>query len=297
LTTATVPILPAVAVALSAAVWGTYWIPLRAAEATGLGPSWVTFAFYAVPAAALAPLAAARWRRFAAAGPSLAVTGAAAGGAFALYANALLETEVVRALLLFYATPLWSTLLARWQLAEPITGRRLAGLALGVTGLLVILGADPGLPMLRNAGDWMGLGSGLAWAFAAVRLRADRAHATAEVALACFGFAALTAAALALALHGGLGAPAAWGALAGEWWFPAFTLAVLLPSTVLILWGSGHLSPGLVGILFMSEVSVGTISAALLAGEPFGVREAAGVALVTSAGVIELVPGRLRVSR
>ncbi len=50
------------------------------------------------------------------------------------------------------------------------------------------------------------------------------------------------------------------------------------------------LSPGIVGILFMTEISVGSVTAALWAGEPFGGREIAGILLISSAGVAESLP-------
>ncbi|HJL53422.1 MAG TPA: hypothetical protein QF695_12400, partial [Arenicellales bacterium] len=44
-----------------------------------------------------------------------------------------------------------------------------------------------------------------------------------------------------------------------------------------------------VGVLFMTEISVGAISAALLTNEPFGTREILGVILITAAGLTEVV--------
>jgi drug/metabolite transporter (DMT)-like permease len=82
----------------------------------------------------------------------------------------------------------------------------------------------------------------------------------------------------------------AWAALAA--------LAWLLPCTWLLLWGARFLEPGRVSLLLLLEVAVAALSAALLAGEPFGLREAAGSLLVLAAGALEaaaeLRPGRHR---
>jgi hypothetical protein len=40
----------------------------------------------------------------------------------------------------------------------------------------------------------------------------------------------------------------------------------------------------------MTEISVGTVTAALWAGEPFGLREITGVLLISIAGLAESVP-------
>ena len=73
-------------------------------------------------------------------------------------------------------------------------------------------------------------------------------------------------------------------------------LAWLLPCTWLLLWGARHLEPGRVALLLLLEVAVAASSAALLAGEPFGIREAMGCLLILGAGAVEalaeLRPGR-----
>jgi len=44
-----------------------------------------------------------------------------------------------------------------------------------------------------------------------------------------------------------------------------------------------------VGLLFMTEISVGALTAAIWAGEPFGIREIVGVVLITAAGATESI--------
>ena len=57
----------------------------------------------------------------------------------------------------------------------------------------------------------------------------------------------------------------------------------------LTIWPAMRLSPGRVGLLLMSEVVVGVGSAALLAGEPFGLRELSGTLLILAAGAVEVL--------
>jgi drug/metabolite transporter (DMT)-like permease len=63
----------------------------------------------------------------------------------------------------------------------------------------------------------------------------------------------------------------------------------LIPVMWGIYWGSRHVDPGRLGILLQIEVVVGISSAALFAGEPFGMREAIGSVLVISAGLVEVI--------
>jgi drug/metabolite transporter (DMT)-like permease len=70
-------------------------------------------------------------------------------------------------------------------------------------------------------------------------------------------------------------------------WAALAALAWLLPVTWLLLWGARFLEPGRVSLLLLFEVAVAATSAALLAGEPFGPREALGCLLILCAGALE----------
>ncbi len=53
------------------------------------------------------------------------------------------------------------------------------------------------------------------------------------------------------------------------------------------MWGAPKLNPAVVGLLFMTEISVGAVTAALWSGETFGLQEIVGVVLISAAGVAE----------
>jgi drug/metabolite transporter (DMT)-like permease len=96
--------------------------------------------------------------------------GLLAGFAFALYIASLVLTDVVRAILLFYMSPLWSTLLGILVLKERLTGNRVVALLLAFSGLYIVLVVEGGLPIPRNKGDWFALTSGFCWSIASVKL-------------------------------------------------------------------------------------------------------------------------------
>ena len=66
-----------------------------------------------------------------------------------------------------------------------------------------------------------------------------------------------------------------------------FKLVLILPSTFAFLWEPKFQSPGIVGLLTMTEIVTGSISVALLSGEPFGNHEVIGTLLITGASLIE----------
>lgn len=77
---------------------------------------------------------------------------------------------------------------------------------------------------------------------------------------------------------------AIWGVLP---WIVPIILVLVIPPAFAVMWGATILSPGLLAILFMTEISSGTISAVIWANEPFDFKEISGVVLITLAGVFE----------
>ena len=273
----------------SGITWGLFWIPLRMLDRAGIYGAWATILFYAVPLLFFLPYLVFRWNKILRCGLPLHLIGIASGTALALYADALIYTEVVRGLLLFYLTPVWSLILARIFLGEAITPPRMFAILLGLSGMLVILGIDVGVPLPRNIGDWMGLLGGLGWAVAAVLLRQDDGSHAMEFTLSYFFWGSVAAVIIAVSpIAGDIELPAmssVWDVLP---WFSVVAVILVIPAAWAVIWGAPHLNPGVVALLFMIEVGVGTITAAIWAGEPFGWREFIGVVLIVLAGLTEL---------
>ena len=61
------------------------------------------------------------------------------GTAFTLYANGLVETTIIRATLLFYLSPIWSTILGMIWLTERLTKARIVSIIVAVFGLVLLL--------------------------------------------------------------------------------------------------------------------------------------------------------------
>lgn len=272
---------PAIIVAVSAVFWGLWWLPLRGLEATGLGPMALNLWLYAAAAVALAPVL---WRLRATArrgGWPLAVSAGLFGAAILMWNGALQTGEVVRVTLLFFLMPVWATVLGRLCLAEPVGGRRLAAIGLGIGGALVLL-ADAWPPVPKALGDWLGLAAGLLFAGSATAARYGRVDGRVLTALAFLVAAAL--AGVAVRLGGETAVPPSLGALA---MIAAASLLWLLPTTGAQLWGAARLDPGRLALLMLLEVVAAAASAALLTDEPFGLREAAGCVLILAAGALE----------
>ena len=72
-------------------------------------------------------------------------------------------------------------------------------------------------------------------------------------------------------------------------WLLPVAILVLVPAAFATIYAPTNLNPGTTGLLFMTEISVATGTAAWLAGEPFGINQLLGVIFITLAGLSEPV--------
>jgi drug/metabolite transporter (DMT)-like permease len=272
------------------ALWGLYWLPARRLAEIALPGAWGALAIVAAAMALLAPLALRRRHELVGADPWALASVALGGAAFVLYSVGFVYGRVAIVILLFFLTPVWSTLIGRYVMRWRLPRLRAVAIALGVTGLVVMLAGDGAAPVPRGAGEWLALLSGILWSIATTGIRT---RSTLRPAGSAFVFASgAVAGALLLApflepLPGGIPRssllPAiGWTLAAGGLWWGA--------SVAALMWSAARLEPARVGLLLMAEVVVGAVSAAFLAGERLGSWEIVGGALVLSASILEVWP-------
>lgn len=281
-----------IALVLSAGVWGLYWYPLRTIEATGMAGGWSVVFFNACPLLVLIPLLVLHFRKFAAIiGPTL-LAATMIGLAFTCYANGLVETTIVRATLLYYLTPVWSTLIGVIWLSEPLTRARILAIGVAFAGLLLLLSIDgESTAQALNIGDFYSLLSGIFWAIGVATL--NRWPKIPILPLAAFIFLSTTLISTFFAgvlhndpipdlamLETALPTAALW------------SIIVFLPCFCIIFRISQFLFPGRVGILTMSEVVVAIASAAILVPEEsMDLMQWVGAVAILMAGLIEVLFG------
>ena len=273
-------------------MWGTWWIPLRKLDEIGSGTVWLLIAGVALPALLFLPRLGQSLRAIARGGWPVVICAITISAAGSLYAEGAIRGNVARVILLFYLTPVWSTLLARIMLGEPITRARLVSIVLGLLGMWIILGGDTStlIPRPKDVAEWMGLIAGVSWAFAMVYIQRTSDTSMLDLALPVFVCFALTFVIVTLVPGG-----RSWALPSVESWPIALLWVVLIalfwhiPAMLLTLFGAVEVEPGRVAILLMMEVVIGVGSAALLSGEPFGTREIIGTVCVMCASVTEFL--------
>ncbi len=279
--------------AASAAIWGLFWLPLRAFETLGLDPAWVTVGQFVLPMAFLLPFAFIRLLRRQSVGTNQAITGLLIGGAMALYCESLLLTDVVRALILFYVMPAWGTIVEIGFMGRRFTLWRGLSLLLSMAGLLALLRVSADLEVTLNAGDAMALVSGIMYAVGAMRVRQAQEITVFEQVFAFFLFGGIFAFAMTFLPIADFGIlPTASVLIAVVPWMILMAVVFMIPVVWGLYWGNRSVDPGRLGVLLQIEVVVGISSAAIFTDEPFGWREATGALLVLGAGLIEVIANR-----
>lgn len=278
--------LPIAALLFNASVWGLSWWPVRTLDGLGQHALWATSFSFLLSVIVVGALRPGAWRDLARR-PSLAWMTIAAGTTNACFNWGVMTGDVLRVVLLFYLMPVWSLLFARWLLAEPITVRALARIALALAGAVIVLWKPgAGVPLPTSLADALGVLGGAAFAMFNVLVRRERAVAASTRALAGFIGGALVSAVIATSLVA-LGRIAPPPPPAPGWigLQLAFGLTLLLGNLAL-QHGAARLPAATTAVVMLFEVVVAALSSWLIGGESIGWTTAAGGSLIIAATLL-----------
>ena len=279
-------------IVVSSCAWGLYWLPLRSIEQSGIVGSWSIVLVNACPLIILVPLIFFNLDKLTKYPKPILFAGIMIGAAFTFYANGLVQTSVIRATLLFYLSPIWSTIIGIIWLNERLTIARVISIFVALIGLILLLYDFRNQEtVMLNFGDFSSILSGLFWALGASILKKwSKLPIIPLTAIVYFSTTSLSIL-LAIIVYK---APIPSLALIGQNFSTAFiwSVIVLLPSFCIIFRISQILFPGRVGILMMSEVAVAVISAKiLLPEEQMVILQWIGASAILLAGVVEIIFG------
>ena len=279
-------------IVVSSCAWGLYWLPLRSIEQSGIVGSWSIVLVNACPLLILVPLIFFNLDKLKKYPKPIFFAGIMIGAAFTFYANGLVETSVIRATLLFYLSPIWSTIIGIIWLNERLTIARVISIIVALIGIIFLLyDFRDQETVILNFGDFSSILSGLFWALGASILKKwSKLPIIPLTAIVYFSTTSLSIL-LAVVVYK---APIPSLALIGQNFPIAFiwSVIVLLPSFCIIFRISQILFPGRVGILMMSEVAVAVISAKiLLPEEQMVILQWIGALAILLAGVVEIIFG------
>ncbi len=158
-------------------------------------------------------------------------------------------------------------------------------MVLALAGAVILLGADSWPPLPANRGDWLALAAGLIWVIGSLLMLTRPEIGSIDYILSFFVWGGVLSVIAAIITSGAAPSFEVFAGVAP--WLLAAILLLAAPGAFAALYGASILNPGLVGIIFMAEIGVSLVLAAILTDEPFGLREAIGVALIMAAGIAE----------
>ena len=278
------------ALLVAAGMWGLFWIPQRALEAGGLTGGWATISQMVIPFAMLLPISVWRLYKGQSFGLEYPLIGLLFGGGIACYANSFLLTDVVRALILFYITPVWTTLFEIVFLRQIPRLYRYITLALALSGVWIVFGQDGVIPLPQNSGDWIALLGGILIAASAVRMEIKKPEGIYPILFSFFFYGGLFTLIQSYFLSDYLGdAPSIESWVAMMPWLLLIAILFHIPTNIVILGAPSRIGAGIFSIIILFEIVVGTFSAAVLTDELIGWREILGSSFIIFAGLTEII--------
>lgn len=269
------PLIPILACLLAASLWGIFWYPLRILNDAGINGVWTSFVVYGIAATIMLPYFLRQqkdisWRL-------VFMIALAAGWTNLSFILASLEGKIVRVLLLFYLSPIWAIVIARFILKETISLSILLLSIIAIFGAVIMLwDAEGWRSFSLDKSDYFALSSGFAFAINnALMRKAEGINITAKMFYAFSGGCLIALIAITI-----LAMPVP------EFSNSSIVLLILIACPFILImtgtaqYGATHLPLSLSSIIFLIEVVVGAISAAVLAGEAVSLQEYIGGAIL-----------------
>ena len=268
----------------AASLWGVVWYPYRLLDESGVGGIASSFFSYAVPLILFGWLHLRELRRSRSKWLWLVVLGLAAGWTNLAYVLGVLQGEVVRVLLLFYLSPLWTVVFSRILLGEKLNRAGVMIMALSLGGAMVMLWRpEGGLPLPTNRGEWLGLSAGVMFALSNVIARHLSGVSEGSKAVSIWlGVSVLTLVGLLLypaeldfVEHAGL-----------DIWALLLAIGIAIGSmTYAVQYGLARVPANQAIVIFLFELVVAAVAAYFLSSERMGLQEWVGAIMIIAASL------------
>jgi len=266
-----------------AVCWGVIWYPYRMMQEAGISGVASSFYTYILAVSIFAIIFLKQWRAAIHQPKIIILLAIVAGWTNLSYVLAIIDGEVMRVMLLFYLSPLWTLVLAHFWLKERTNRRGLAVIVLSLIGAFIMLWQEDALPLPSNNAEWLALSAGMGFSLTNVITRyASNLTLPAKSMAVWIGVLLMSLVFIALQ-----DAP-----------FPnpqdmsmsqcliMFLVAILLmAATLLVQFGITHTPVNKASVLFMFELVVAAVAAYFLTDETMTAREWFGGALIVVAAL------------
>ena len=265
-----------------ACFWGVVWYPYRLMQAAGVSGVASSFYSYVIAFMIASAIFAKHWRGLFAQPRSIIWLSLIAGWTNLAYVIAVIDGQVMRVILLFYLSPLWTLILARFWLKERTNAKGLAAIFFALLGAFIMLyDAKSGSILPSSQSDWLALSSGIGFAMTNVITRKS-AHLT-IVAKSFAVWLGVIVMSLIFMPFIGDAFPAPSFFTANHWQIMTLISLVLVLGTLLVQYGVTQMTATAASVIFLFELVVAAIASYYLAGEVMALNEWMGGILIVAA--------------
>lgn len=286
--------LASVALVYGALCWGVIWYPYRLLNDAGLTGVQSSLLSYSLALIMGGLLFSRRFKCISRIPPSAYWLSVIAGWTNLAYVLAIIDGEVMRVMLLFYLSPLWTLLLARVWLKERWHRPQLLAIALSLLGAALMLTDGKWIwPWPQSTSDWLALSAGIGFSMTNVMTRFST-HLTlaAKGMLVWLGVFTLSALVL-FGQSGGSGFTSVTHVAMAPHTFALLMIVALLlvSATLFVQYGVTKIPAIQASVLFMTELIVAAVAAYFLAHETMSIMEMIGGSCIIAAGVLSVSVG------
>ena len=265
--------------------WGVVWYPYRLLAQAGISGVASSFYTYAIATFFGCFIYAKHWRGLFKQPKSIVLLAIASGWTNLSYVMAVLDGEVMRMMLLFYLSPIWSLLLAHLWLKEKTRFSGYVMVVVSLIGAFIMLydSKSGGLPIPKNTADWLALSSGVAFSFANIISRQSQHLTLVAKSFAVWLGACVMSLVFILLVGVSLVEPSSFNAIQ---WLLMFGIGlVVVAATLCVQYGVTRIAVNYASILFLFELVVGAVASYYLANEAMTWNEWLGGILIVLAAI------------
>ena len=274
--------LPMLSLLFGAFVWGIIWYPYRLMAQAGVSGIYSSFYVFILTLAIALPYFFITKKNISIRSKDFWMLSFVAGYTNISYVLAVIDGEVVRVMLLFYLSPVWTIFLSHFMLNENTQKKHYIAAFLSLLGAFVMLWQPNSFIHLDSKSDWFALSSGIGFAMTNVMTRKHQHMTINQKALAIWIGVIMVATICIMFDTDRMPSLDFFKPVDG---LIAIIIAIcLFFSTLLVQYGVTQINAVEASSFFLFEIVIASISSYLLVGETMIMREWLG-GMMIMAGV------------
>lgn len=265
--------------------WGIIWYPYRLMSEAGVSGVASSFYTYALAIVFASVLLGKHWRGANKLPLSIVWLGLVAGWTNLSYVLAIIDGEVMRVMLLFYLSPIWTLILAHFWLKEKTRFTGYIAIIASLVGAFIMLYDTKlgGLPLPRNMPEWLALSSGIGFSLTNVITRKSSHLTLVAKSYAIWIGVMMVALLFVPIMQTNIPSPTVFTLT--EWAVMSLIALLLIAATFFVQYGVAKIEATRASVLFLFELVVAAIASYYLAHETMELNEWLGGSLIVIAAI------------